>query len=383
MVEILWLCGPSGVGKSSVGYALFEQLGPHAAYVDLDQLGLCHPAPADDPGNHRLKARNLGGVHAGFRAAGTRQLVISGLVDDAAGVASHVARLPGADVTVCRLRADTDQLRARFERRGWLLNLLEESVRNGRDLDRTDFADLVVDTSGLAVPEVVAKVRATGWPPPAPAPLADAPPAELPAVELPAVELPAAAGGSVLFLCGPPAVGKSTVGFEVYLRKIGADVPVAYVDLAQIGFCRPAPPDGTLTAHNLGRVWAGHRAAGASHLIVTGNVTDRAALARYRAAIPAADWIVCRLRADAATLTERVMLRGRGGGPGIMGDDLRGRPEAELRGRAADIVRTAGTLDASALGDVAVDTDARDVAEVATLVEEAWPGGGICRRSVH
>lgn len=370
---VLWLCGPSGVGKSSVGYALFERAGPHAAYVDLDQLGLCHPAPADDPDNHRLKALNLGGVYAGFRAAGTRYLVISGLVDDAAGVASHVARMPGADVTVCRLRADTDELRARFERRGWLLNLLEESVRNGRDLDRTDFADLVVDTTGLAVPEVVAKVRATGWPGSAPF----APPGDFPDAD------GAAAGGSVLFLCGPPAVGKSTVGFEVYVRKIRAGVPVAYVDLAQIGFCRPAPPDGTLTAHNLRRVWAGHRAAGASHLIVTGNVTDRAALARYRAAIPTADWTVCRLRADRATLTERVLIRGRGGGPGIMGDDLRGRPEAELRERAADIARTAATLDASALGDVSVDTDARDVAEVATSVEEAWPAGGICRRSVH
>jgi hypothetical protein len=36
---VLWICGPSGVGKSSVGYELFEQLteaGIPAAYVDLD-----------------------------------------------------------------------------------------------------------------------------------------------------------------------------------------------------------------------------------------------------------------------------------------------------------------------------------------------------------
>ena len=45
---VLWLCGPSGVGKTSVGYALFEQLsdaGTAVAYVDLDQLRLCYPAP--------------------------------------------------------------------------------------------------------------------------------------------------------------------------------------------------------------------------------------------------------------------------------------------------------------------------------------------------
>jgi hypothetical protein len=376
VVQVLWLCGPSGVGKSTVGYTLFEQLGPHAAYVDLDQLGLCHPAPADDRDNHRLKARNLGAVYAGFRAAGTRRLVVSGLVDDAAEVRRHVGHLPGAAVTVCRLRVGAAEHRARFERRGWLLNLLDESVRNAADLDRTDFADLVVDTTGLPVPEVVAKVRASGWPAPT---ASDAPPPPAPDAEE-GPEAGAAPGGSALFLFGPPAVGKSTVGFEVYLRAIRAGLPVAYVDLAQVGFCRPAPPDDAdhhrLKARNLGRVCAGHRAAGASHLIVVGNVTDAADLARYRAAVPGAGWTACRLRAGREALTARVLLRGRGGGPGIMGDDLRGRPENDLYGRAADIAHTALALDRSALGDVSVDTDGRDVDEVADLVTAVWPAHG-------
>ena len=37
----LWLCGPTGVGKSSVGYAIFQQVyssGVKVAYVDFDQL---------------------------------------------------------------------------------------------------------------------------------------------------------------------------------------------------------------------------------------------------------------------------------------------------------------------------------------------------------
>jgi adenylylsulfate kinase-like enzyme len=43
---LLWLIGPSGVGKSSVGWAIFTQLhrsGIKTGYVDLDQLGLCYP----------------------------------------------------------------------------------------------------------------------------------------------------------------------------------------------------------------------------------------------------------------------------------------------------------------------------------------------------
>jgi adenylylsulfate kinase-like enzyme len=70
---VLWICGPSGVGKTSVGFELFDQLsksGVPTAYVDLDQLGLCYPAPGDDPHNNRVKTRNLGAVWSGFQAAG-------------------------------------------------------------------------------------------------------------------------------------------------------------------------------------------------------------------------------------------------------------------------------------------------------------------------
>jgi adenylylsulfate kinase-like enzyme len=38
----LWLCGPSGVGKSSVGWQIFSQVrrsGIKAGYLDFDQVG--------------------------------------------------------------------------------------------------------------------------------------------------------------------------------------------------------------------------------------------------------------------------------------------------------------------------------------------------------
>jgi hypothetical protein len=38
-----------------------------AAYIDLDQIGFMSPVPADDPGGHRLKARNLADVRQGLR----------------------------------------------------------------------------------------------------------------------------------------------------------------------------------------------------------------------------------------------------------------------------------------------------------------------------
>ncbi len=58
---ILWLCGASGVGKSSVGYELFRILyssGLKCGYVDLDQIGFVRPTSSTDPDNHQVKARN-------------------------------------------------------------------------------------------------------------------------------------------------------------------------------------------------------------------------------------------------------------------------------------------------------------------------------------
>ncbi|MFB9450037.1 hypothetical protein Dvina_33980 [Dactylosporangium vinaceum] len=379
-VPFLWLCGPSGVGKSSAGFALFDQLGragAAAAYVDLDQLGLCYPAPGDDPRNDRLKARNLGEVWAGFRAAGAQCLVVSGVVDSAEEVRRPASRVAGTALTVCRLRVGADELRGRIAGRGSLLHLTEDAVRNAAQLDGSGFADLVVDTAGLAVADVVARVRAAGWPgwlPPRPV---SAPPTAPPP--------PAGAAGTVpvLWLCGPPAVGKSTVGYEIFTRVRAAGVTAAYVDLAQIGFARPAPAGDPeqhrLKARHLARLLEGFRAAGAGCLIVSGSVTDRATVGRYARAVPSAAWTVCRLRAGPGTLAERIMLRGRGGGPAIMGDELRGRPEARLRAHADRAARIAGELDAAGVGDLCVDTDGRSVAQLADLVRAAaggWPPGG-------
>lgn len=78
--------------------------GVEAAYVDIDQLGICYPEPALDPGRHRMKARNADAVVANFQDAGARCVVVSGVVDPARGV--PMDELQHTDLTVCELRVD-------------------------------------------------------------------------------------------------------------------------------------------------------------------------------------------------------------------------------------------------------------------------------------
>lgn len=378
MVPFLWLSGTSGVGKSTVGWQIFNDVhrsGIATALVDADQLGLCYPAPADDPHNHALKARNLAGVWSTFRAAGARCLVLSGIVDAADQVRAYADAVPGTALTHCRLRVREDGLRERIERRGWRVERADEAVALAESLDHIDAADLRVDTDDRSVAQVASLVRerAGGWPGLVGGSRFTSPGGPLAGRANEAEPLP------MLWLCGAPAVGKSTVGFGVYLRLIAAGIATAYVDLQQIGFCRPPAPEDPdnhrIKARNLGTLWTQFRAAGARCLIVTGRVNDRATVDLYSAAVPDTALRLCRLHADRDALTARVLQRGRGIGPGIPGDEMRGRPTASLYRFAEWAVGDADDLERAGLGDLRVDTSDLPADEVARRVQ-TWAGDG-------
>ena len=65
-VPVLWITGPAGVGKSTIGFQLYlrcRRAGLTAGYIDLDQIGFLAPQPNGDPLNHRFQGpefrRNL------------------------------------------------------------------------------------------------------------------------------------------------------------------------------------------------------------------------------------------------------------------------------------------------------------------------------------
>ena len=151
LIPVLWLCGPPGVGKSTVAWEVYRRT-QDAAYVDIDQLGICFPAPADDPGRHRMKARNLAAVLPNYGAA---RVIVSGVVDPVAGV-----KVPGADLTLCRLRADRAVLAERLTGRGDDAVMVHEALCEAEALDRGDFADMCIDTTRLSIMDVVRLVCA-------------------------------------------------------------------------------------------------------------------------------------------------------------------------------------------------------------------------------
>jgi hypothetical protein len=266
-LPVLWLYGASGVGKTTVTWELFVELtreGVAAGYVDIDQLGMCYgpptpqhwaPEPATDPGRHRLKARTLDAVVLNFQDAGARCVVVPGVTDPVRGVETDL--VPHAALTTCRLRAQPTDLGRRLASRGCPTDDLAEKLAYAEAVDRTFAADPYVDTTGLTIAEVVDRVRTrTGWP-------NLAAPVEKPS---PTRQVPDPTPGEILWLCGPTAVGKSTVGWQVYQQVRRAGVAAAYVDLDQIGFYRPVstgdPGNHRLKAANLAAVWHEFRPAG-------------------------------------------------------------------------------------------------------------------------
>ena len=362
-IPVLWVCGPPGVGKSSVGWTVYARLSnakTDCAYVDIDQLGICSPEPADDPRRHRLKARNLESLISNFTNAGAGCIVVSGVVDAQRGVA--LGRVPRRLLTVVRLRADDDELRDRLVRRQGSLAVFDEARAEARVLETTRFADATLDTTRCSVEEVAEDVLALlgDWPSPGHPPTPELPRSSSFATQ-------AKVDGAIVFLGGATGSGKSTIGFRAYLNLLSQGLPAAYVDTDQLAFLGSSPVGHRLRAANLAAIWATYRAVGASCLLATGPFPSRSEASAYEEALPGASFAWCRLHVGREELARRILTRAEGGSWPQPGDPLRGQPKSELL-RVADVAAVeAEALEAAASG-LRIDANDLAVAEAASLL---------------
>ena len=231
LVPVLWLTGPAGVGKSTVSWQIFTELaqaGIPAAFVDTDQLCMCYPAPPEDPSRQHLKALNVGAMISNLRSTGARCVIVNGVLDQAG---LETGLLPGADVTICRLRADYDAIERRFLAKHGQRDDMDELLQEIRDeirlMDESSFADASVDTTEVPAGDVAGLVRAAckDWPG-FTGDFQDAN-GQFSLQQYPPVS------GRVVLITGPTGVGKSTIGFRFYMKCLKAGLTAGYVDLSQ------------------------------------------------------------------------------------------------------------------------------------------------------
>ncbi|MFZ0214991.1 MAG: hypothetical protein WAM30_03520 [Candidatus Dormiibacterota bacterium] len=173
-VPLLLVTGPVGVGKTTVtdeASDLLTAAGVAHACVDIDALTRSFPRPPDDRFNARLGLRNLAGIWRNYRDAGAGRLIVAAVVEDRAGIDGYRAAVPGADVTVVRLRAPVAVLQRRLRRRmagsglGWHL---ARALELAHQMDEAALEDHLVEAGQASAIEVARRVLvAAGWPQPA------------------------------------------------------------------------------------------------------------------------------------------------------------------------------------------------------------------------
>ena len=164
------ITGPVGVGKSTVlGEAarLLREAGVPGASLDLQDVEGVWPPPPDDPWNERISHRNLASVWANFKAAGADRLLLARVLEARSLMWRIRVAVPGAAISVVRLRAPADVLAQRIRHREagrdptWYLGAAAYLVRS---MERREVGDYVIDTSGRSPADVAQEaLTLTGW----------------------------------------------------------------------------------------------------------------------------------------------------------------------------------------------------------------------------
>ncbi len=355
--RVLWVCGATGAGKSAAAWSLFERraaAGSAVAYVDVDQVGMLYPETDDDSYRFGLKSAVLGALIPGYVAAGAHTLVVSGVVDPAAGPGLEA----DTDLTVCLLSPGEELLRTRLVARGWDKSDLDEAAREDAALRAAGFVDIVIETDGLSIVETAARLEGlVDW-------------ARQPSA-VATIKAAAPSRSEVFVITGPRAVGTSTVGFGLATRAWRSGQRAGFVDLHQLGFL--AGRDGRagsntiLSVCQLTTIHELFARRGAERLVVSAHLTaeGRTVLREAFRSVPVT---IVRLRGDANAYQDHVRERTNGSGARLAADDLLDASE-EYQAFVVQRALAEQALDDLVVDDAVVDVSGRTAADVVADVQ--------------
>lgn len=347
-MDVLRVAGVPGVGKSTVAWAVARQLaveGVRVGCVDIDQLGMCYPAPVDDPDRWSLKERALASIATPFAEAGVQRLVVSGVADPSAAPQAN-----GHPTVSLWLDADEVTRRARLAPRGWAREQVDEVLTVGtRETASAHPAWTRVDTDESTVDDTVRAVRerwrgGVGGAAPASA-VAEADTTE-----------------HVVWITGPRCTGASRVGWETVAPLWAEGRRAGFIDVAQLGFAWNV--DTALGVRNTAELQRLFAAAGARTLVAVAPL--EVAPDEVRAAFPRADVQFIRLDADEESRRDRALRRAAGTDALLAGDDLIGASERTIDDVVAQGSRQRETPVRA--GERVVDTSAMPLPQVVAQV---------------
>ena len=163
-IPLLLISGPVGVGKTTVGEEvsnLLEQRGVTHTFLDMDCLAATYPRPSDDRFGTRLALLNLREVWTNCVAAGSRNLIISRVVETQHDVEEIQRMVPTSRPVICLLRASHRTLvkRVRARELGSGRSWHEaRAIELAKSLERSAPADFVIETEGRPLPEIADEV---------------------------------------------------------------------------------------------------------------------------------------------------------------------------------------------------------------------------------
>jgi DNA polymerase III delta prime subunit len=160
-VPLLLIIGPPGVGKSSAARQVSRLLADARigfACVDRDDFGVNGLLDTDP-------LLDLQSILCSRVAAGAQRLVVAWRIESDVELARFRTALPWADITVCRLRAETGELLDRIadkQRSFQCLHLQSIALEQALRLERRASEDILLATDD-APPQVVADRALRQW----------------------------------------------------------------------------------------------------------------------------------------------------------------------------------------------------------------------------